>query len=383
METTLQNFLTQISAITKKYDEIAKITGENFNVFRVLKVEASEVRMHSAFLAELLNPQGSHGQEGKLLELFITQLNIDKFDISTAIVEVEKYTGIIDKDYTKGGRIDIVITDNKGQHILIENKIYAGDQKNQLSRYHEFDKNANLYYLTLFGKEPSEWSTGEKLKSDKDFKTISYRYDILAWLMDCRKQAVMHSILRESITQYINLIKYLTGQTINDKMEKEIKNTILKGIENFKGAEQIAIAYPDIKKEIHEKFLSELTKVSNEKFSSFKVEFEEYNISFEIAEENDEVFFNFYATKGEDRNVCNDEKLKPFVKFLLFKHGAHSLGWKFPQKIQNFYRLDAEIIYNLYNEEFRKSFINDIIKEAESYVNQFSEKANIYIKSSK
>ena len=49
-----------------------------------------------------------------------------------------------------------------------------------------------------------------------------YKNDIIQWLEKCRKEAVTHSILRETITQYINLIKYLTHQTINENMEKEI-----------------------------------------------------------------------------------------------------------------------------------------------------------------
>lgn len=36
--------------------------GDFFNIFSILKMETDEVKTHSAFLAELLNPKGSHGQ---------------------------------------------------------------------------------------------------------------------------------------------------------------------------------------------------------------------------------------------------------------------------------------------------------------------------------
>ena len=50
METqSLQNILTQISAIIRQYDKIAELTGENFNVFKVLGLTTIEVRTHSAF----------------------------------------------------------------------------------------------------------------------------------------------------------------------------------------------------------------------------------------------------------------------------------------------------------------------------------------------
>ena len=34
MEKQVQNLLTQVSTISKKYDEIAAIAGENFNIFK-------------------------------------------------------------------------------------------------------------------------------------------------------------------------------------------------------------------------------------------------------------------------------------------------------------------------------------------------------------
>ena len=42
-----------------------------------------------------------------------------------------------------------MVKDGKGATILIENKIGAGDQDNQMKRYREFDPKANLFYLTL------------------------------------------------------------------------------------------------------------------------------------------------------------------------------------------------------------------------------------------
>ena len=36
--------------------------GECFNVFRVLGLSTSEVKLHSAFIAELLNPKGSRAR---------------------------------------------------------------------------------------------------------------------------------------------------------------------------------------------------------------------------------------------------------------------------------------------------------------------------------
>ena len=64
------SFLERVTSINKKYENIAEITGENFNVFRILGLSSSEVRTHSAFIAELLNPKGSHNQKQIFLKLF-------------------------------------------------------------------------------------------------------------------------------------------------------------------------------------------------------------------------------------------------------------------------------------------------------------------------
>ncbi|PWK80240.1 PD-(D/E)XK nuclease superfamily protein [Mucilaginibacter oryzae] len=234
METIkLKYLLDQVKALNDRYKKINELTGENFNVFRILKLESSEVRMHSAFLAELLNPNGSHGQKGTFLKLFLKSFCFknNTIDPESCKVEIEKHTGFISEDGTEGGRIDIVITDKYNHQIIIENKIYAGDQANQLYRYHKYSPKADLIYLTLEGNEPSDLSKNE-LHIDIDFKCYSYAYHIAEWLELCRKEVVMLPIIRESITQYLNLIKYLTNQTLNDTMAEELYTLLVSNLES-------------------------------------------------------------------------------------------------------------------------------------------------------
>ncbi len=227
-----KTLLEQVNTLNNHYKKINQITGENFNIFRILKLESSEVRLHSAFLAELLNPKGNHGQKDTFLKLFIKAVCFkgNTIDSESCKVEIEKHTTSISKDFTEGGRIDIVITDKNGNQILIENKIYAGDQKNQLFRYYNYSTNADLLYITLDGKEPDK-NSYNSLVIDKHFKCYSYESDILEWLEQCRKEVVIYPIVRESITQYINLIKYLTNQTINDSMQTELNGIIVTNLE--------------------------------------------------------------------------------------------------------------------------------------------------------
>lgn len=154
-----QGLLGQVSSLRRIQEKLALLSGENFNIFRILGLESREVRTHSAFLGELLNPPGSHGLRDTFLKLFLKLIDFPDFDASQARLVVEQHIGQIDADYTQGGRIDIYL-EAAGQHIFIENKIYASDQQNQLGRYQAYRTNARLLYLTLNGSEPTAWGAG-------------------------------------------------------------------------------------------------------------------------------------------------------------------------------------------------------------------------------
>jgi hypothetical protein len=115
----LEQLLKEISKIVLK-DKIQKEEkrkrGEYFNIFSVIGVQRKEVRLHSAFIAELLNPQGSHGLGDRFLVAFLENTLGKKnysIETKTANVVVEYVIGPISKDGKKGGRIDILLTDKK------------------------------------------------------------------------------------------------------------------------------------------------------------------------------------------------------------------------------------------------------------------------------
>lgn len=229
----IKNLLMQVSGINKKYEEIAKITGENYNVFKVLGFTTKEVKLHSAFIADLLNPKGSHGMGDVFLKIFIRQLpdNIQKqiTDTRDTIIEVEKWLGKIDNIDWTGGYIDILISFKNSVSIIIENKINALDQEGQLRRYFNFKQSASIIYLSLDGKKAIDYSTKNIEFPDKLIHPIlfSYRENIKQWLEECIKETVYLPLLRETISQYVNIIRHLTHQTMENKEQEEIISKIL------------------------------------------------------------------------------------------------------------------------------------------------------------
>ena len=230
----IQSLFDKICLLNQDYKRQEDEKGESYNLFKVIDMTSNETSVHSAFLADLLNPKGLHHMGDTFLRLFTDEFLIDmSFSTETAVVEREKYIGPVTA--TTGGRLDIIVTDTDKKAIIIENKIYASDQENQLIRYHNYaETNTSehkLFYLSLDGTVHDEDKTAKhdnkELIEEEHYFTISYESEILKWLEQCREKVVDKPLIREGISHYINLIKHLTNQTISKEMEKDLKNLIL------------------------------------------------------------------------------------------------------------------------------------------------------------
>jgi len=88
--------LTNVINLRKRYALVDKLVARPFNIFSILRAERNERFTHSAFIAELLNPNGSHCQGAIFLKLFLDEIKWDSdltTDISKSIVKPEQYTG--------------------------------------------------------------------------------------------------------------------------------------------------------------------------------------------------------------------------------------------------------------------------------------------------
>ena len=229
-ELDIQRFFQEVAsicALEQAQQEERNRKGENYNLFSILSIERYELK-HSALIANLLDPEGSHGCGDAFLRAFFELAlkgTASSLESSSPDSCTEHYTGPIAGD--TGGRIDILVKSSQ-YGLIIENKIYAGDQDKQLIRYDNYGKEIFgadgylLVYLTLYGYDASKESTATKSAEEVGYLRLSYAEDILRWLEQCARLAYDKPLVRESLNQYIRTIKQLTYQDMNQKNIEKI-----------------------------------------------------------------------------------------------------------------------------------------------------------------
>ncbi|WP_162426113.1 PDDEXK-like family protein [Pontibacter pudoricolor] len=393
-EDKLSNLLGHTKTIIDHQREMKKARGENFNVFSVLSMERSENKTHSAFLAELLNPKGTHLKGSSFLKLFLKVLKLNelKLDIATAQVQPEYYIGPRDDKVKTGGRIDIYIWDKNGNSISIENKIYAGDQDVQIERYCNYRKGKNkVLYLTLKGAEPSAASKGE-LQNGTDFYTISYRDQVQEWLDRCIKESAEQPILRESIKQYKILIQKLTS-TMGKTHQKNLNDVMLKHIresayiyENF--AKVSATIKEGLRQSVFEKLKGRLiTNYSivegwdaNNRFSQIWIK---------LKGVDNKMFFGLESFSGQGHKggnlfigvyVMNGKKNEYTAKNERFTN-----TWYNVKELPNYDGCalnfsNADTLQNLYTDSsFKEGLVEYIVSEVEAYLDQHANQLRSFL----
>jgi hypothetical protein len=205
-------FKVAMETIGKHGRALERQQAPRFNLFQLLRVARNERWTHSAFLRELLDPGGCHGQGHLFLETFFEycwqKAGFDEFprpaaDLSSGlwIVETEKVTAFF-------GNIDVVLYSPELQVVLaIENKIDAREQERQLERYATWmariypTYGKALVFLTPDGR--ASLTPGEAR-----YYRLSYREDIRTWLEGAMPM-VLAPRVRETVSQYMEVLNTL------------------------------------------------------------------------------------------------------------------------------------------------------------------------------
>jgi hypothetical protein len=186
------------------------------NLIRFLSLHRAEVGFHSPFLRDLLDPYGSHGQGPLFLKNFLEMVgNKARYCgikwtyrwVGTEIMDCGEWIVL-----GEHGKIDISIR-NRAQRVLIflENKIDAGEQDNQLTRYLErLEQEQHLYdhrlllFLSPRGYEPT---TG------RPHLRITYEDDIAPWIADAMPQVPASAVgLYGNLHQYHSVVRFIQSE---------------------------------------------------------------------------------------------------------------------------------------------------------------------------
>ena len=278
MTQEVECLLTKAQELVQRDRETKKDLGEDFNIFSITKIERYENNTHSAMLAELLNPRGSHHQGDLFLKAFLrmllTRVGFNKVEVEAELskllsnvrVHKELSLGLRDDNKEIGGRVDLVI-DTPRRRIFIENKVDAGDQDKQILRYVNAlrKKEDFVFYLTKKGTPASASSQGN-LEVGQDYHLLSYDKDILHWLTQTLEQCG-NTYVAQGIKQYLNLVKKITNR-LEPKYMSELKNTIKA---NLVAAQAVNSAYNEAILEIKKSFrwdvFQKLETILNEEFT--------------------------------------------------------------------------------------------------------------------
>lgn len=248
-EADFDEFAKKFSDYLAKANESKKRGNNDYNPLKAVQSPNDEVNMHSGLLVSLLDTRGEHYQDDLFLKLFLQTLGLESWFGETKNAQVLK-------EYKN---IDIYIS-NGEKHIIIENKIWSGDQDGQIARYiNEIHANSSddendesvsyeniaVVYLTPFPRKPENNSLGKwdteflfdekgnkiefkeimKKQLDKKaeiyfldeaktlrYQNVTYKIDILAWIKECQKEVGNITSLNSALEFYKDIVEIITDK---------------------------------------------------------------------------------------------------------------------------------------------------------------------------
>ena len=414
----INNLFQIVEKLKEEYSNLSK-TNIDFNIFRVLRQESDEVNLHSKFIIELLSNIPFYSE--KFRKLFLKNIGLDENYFKDNVRVKREYKNI-----------DILLTE-KDRAVIIENKIYAEDQGEQLARYYDIMKNnsneVKVFYLTLEGRDPSKQSLGKKLcfegsyeENKESIKNLSYKNNIANWIEECIKESEDVPVIRETLIQYLEVVNRLTGKTGNKDYHNSIANELLSSEKNIRLANDIKngleIAINNIKlqfwTELEEKIKGDkifktidgkYSVEENEKYTKEKIEDNKknYGLSYSLGKKtgNEDyellLMFEVYGqefywiygliSNGKRSRNCKEEKFEKLKKIIKeeVKNNGGNFDCYFDKSedscfnlvypIPKFnYRFHDNEFFKLADKEYRENYINDIVKSVseitESIINK-------------
>ncbi len=378
----------------------------NYNILTSVLNQSDEVRLHSRMIYSFLNPQGEHYQGTLFLDKFLEVLRVKNFKLN-------RENSLVYREYQN---IDLYITDGD-KHIIIENKIYASDQKEQIKKYIEKIEKENkklskndmlVIYLSLDREKPTQYSLGDlKIENgyikreDKEiaiFKSIHYKKEILEWLKKSQYEVQNITNLNEAFNQYIDVVKKVTNQ-YKEKIVG-LSDYLVKDKDIYKMAVEVQNALPEARKKIVNEFFEEvkndlqeklgenwIVKInSSESFIIYKNEWEGENkliFGFEFSGTNyyKDVFGIFKTNKEVNIEKDIEIKFKDELNRLNIRRKTNEWWLSRYEKYFTMSCKNYDFVEYILEENSKENFINEVIKTIKIFEleNNLISKINKYL----
>lgn len=234
-------FFERVKGFLKQAEKHKRRGNNDFNPYLQMWSESNEVKLHSALICGFLDPLGNHYQGDVFLETFLECVGLREWFDDTSNARVHQESQYIDVYITNGEK-----------HIIIENKINAGDQDRQIERYietiaKEQSKDSNddmesgesetpqeqsasydniaVLYLAPYKRNPSRSSLGkweiqgnylvDKQGNKVRFKAITYKEEILQWIENSQAKVGCITHLNSALYFYKDVVQIITSTKEN------------------------------------------------------------------------------------------------------------------------------------------------------------------------
>ena len=378
---SLEVLLNSVELLGDKHKAENKSKASSFNIFSLLRKSSDEVHLHSKFIHELLDVNGTHGQGTLFLELFLKTLGL----------EVDSYELLA---YREKHNIDILLKSSSFV-IIIENKIYTDDHSSQLSRYYETmtnqgytKENITVVYLTLFGHSATE-------KVDFEVNNISYRKDIIHWIEASMVEVKNIPTLYVPLQQYLSLIKELTHKSTEKGFVMDVKRLLLED-KNLQTIINMEASVIEAKIEIQFSFWQTLLvqliphyafsfynanndrglKESISRYYQQQKNIKDYGIEYEVEDNlyffielRENIYYGFYFLDEELITDSQQEALDSLGQ--QWDELSSSIYWKYPERVLNFKDFNHQNIFDLIDKELREKHVGEISNEILTFIENY------------
>jgi hypothetical protein len=213
LENFVGNFQYRMKLLAQTRVHTDRLLATRHNVFEYIEPNENAL---SDLIRDLLDPAGKHGQGDTFLREFINIMKAPVPSWNSCSIYRENVTSLIEHTLR---RIDLLI-DFGNFGIAIENKPWAGEQKEQIGDYvthleRRYAGRFLIIYLSPAGSEPTsiDPSTKSRLLDEGKLLLVAYTRGFREWLSSCYRNCAAEKI-RHFLLDFVSYVDSTFAVTV-------------------------------------------------------------------------------------------------------------------------------------------------------------------------